>query len=162
MLTVFFVHGGKKHTGSPYYEPLYISQKFYTTYMPRHLLFKVYVTIIQSNTVLSSVVTMIMHIVRCTPGDLWTAGLVCDRMFMEYTHTHEEHCNMLLTLVLVRVKQIPLHRSVRYIILVLILTLMYLEQSLHDTLTQVGNVDCPWTVQAPAIEDKSSSMKLGP
>jgi len=42
---------------------------------------------------------------------------------------------MLLTLVPVRVKQIPLHRKVHYIILVLILTLMYLEQSLHDTIT---------------------------
>ena len=76
-----------------------------------------------------------MHIVRCTPGELCTAELVCDRMVMEHTHTHDEHCNVLLTLVPVRVKQVPLHRNMHYIILVLILTLMYLEQSHHDTVT---------------------------
>jgi len=85
MLTVFFIHGGKKHTGSIYYDPFYKSKMLYYIHAG-HLLFKVYVTIIQGNTVLSSVVTVIMHIVRCTPGDLCTAGLVCDRMFMEYTH----------------------------------------------------------------------------
>jgi hypothetical protein len=51
------------------------------------------------------------------------------------THTHDEHCNVLLTLVPVRVKQVPLHRNICYIILVLILTLLYLEQFVHDTVT---------------------------
>jgi hypothetical protein len=70
---------------------------------------------------------MIMHM------DLWTAGLVCDQMTVE--HTREKHCDVLLILVPVRVKQVPQHKNMRYIILVLILTVMYLKQSLHDTVT---------------------------
>lgn len=54
-------------------------------------------------------------------------------------HTYDEQCNVLLTLVPGKVKQVPLHMNMHYIILVLILTLMYLEQTFHDTVThEVG------------------------
>jgi len=113
-----------------------ISKKCYTTYMLRHLLFKIHVTIIWGNTVLTNVVTMIMHVVRCTPGDLAQQDLfVIEWSWNTHTHTRDEHCNVLLTVVPVRFKHIPLHRNMCYIILVLILTLMYLQQSLHNTVT---------------------------
>jgi len=37
----------------------------------------------------------VKRIARCTQGTQRTAGLGCDRMMMEYTH--DEHCDMLLT-----------------------------------------------------------------
>jgi hypothetical protein len=51
-----------------------------------------------------------MGVVRSTQDTQRTAGLSCDRMIMEYTH--DEHCDMLLLLLVL------LHRNARYAILV--------------------------------------------
>jgi hypothetical protein len=77
-------------------------------------------------------------------------------------HTHDEQCNVLLTLVPGKVKQVLLRTNMHYIILVLILTLMYLEQTFHDTVTHELGMGIARTVQTPASEHKSSSLKLEP